>query len=30
LEAVLQQPATPAQFTLFSEPGTPKTKRPKR
>jgi hypothetical protein len=30
LEAVLQQPATPSQFTLFAEPATPKTKRRKR
>ena len=30
LEAVLQQPATPSQFTLFPESGTPKTKRRKR
>ena len=30
LEAVLQQPATPSQFTLFPEPATPKRKRRKR
>jgi hypothetical protein len=30
LEAVLQQPATPSQFTLFPEPGAPKPKRRKR
>jgi hypothetical protein len=30
LETVLQQPATPSQFTLFPEPATPKPKRRKR
>ena len=30
LEAVLQQPATPSQFTLFPEPAAPKPKRRKR
>ena len=30
LEAVLQQPATPSQFTLFAEPDAPKPKRRKR
>jgi hypothetical protein len=30
LEAVLRQPATPLQFTLFPEPATPKPKRRKR
>ena len=30
LETVLQQPATPSQFTLFPEPATPKRKRRKR
>ena len=30
LEAVLRQPTTPSQFTLFPEPATPKRKRRKR
>ena len=30
LEAVLRQPTTPSQFTLFPEPATPKPKRRKR
>jgi hypothetical protein len=30
LEAVLQQPTTPSQFTLFPEPSAPKSKRRKR
>jgi predicted nucleotidyltransferase component of viral defense system len=30
LEAVLQQPVTPSQFTLFPEPGTVKRKRRRR
>ena len=30
LEAVLQQPTTASQLTLFAEPGTPKTKRRRR
>ena len=30
LEAILQQPTTPSQFTLFAEPATPKVKRRRR